>query len=128
MDKKKFMIIDDDADDRFFFKEVITKKINSAACVEAYDCADALSQLRKADQLPNFIFLDVNMPRMNGRDCLKQLKRDGKLKQIPVIMYSTSFSEESIKEFHQLGASMCLNKPTDMNKLPAQIMEAIKGL
>lgn len=128
MDKKKIMIIDDDADDRFFFKEVITKKLNSAACVEAYDGADALSQLRKADQLPNFIFLDVNMPRMNGRDCLKQLKRDGKLKQIPVIMYSTSFSEESIKEFHQLGASMCLNKPTDMNKLPAQIMEAIKGL
>lgn len=126
MEKTNFMIIDDDADDRFFFKEVITKMLNSVVCLEANDGADALNQLGKAEQLPHFIFLDVNMPRVDGRKCLKQLKSDGKLKSIPVIMYSTSFSEESSNEFLKLGASSCLNKPTDMNKLPAQIMEAIK--
>lgn len=129
MEKIFFMIIDDDSDDRFFFKEaVLTKILNSAVCLEAYDGADALSQLRKAEQLPNFIFLDVNMPCMDGRECLKQLKRDGKLKHIPVIMYSTYFSEESINEFLKLGASSYFNKATDMNELPAQIMEAIKDL
>jgi CheY-like chemotaxis protein len=128
MEKNIFMIIDDDDDDRFFFKEVITKMFHLAVCVEVYDGADALSQLRKAEKLPNYIFLDVNMPRMDGRECLKQLKKDASLKHIPVIMFSTSFTEKSINEFHKLGASNCLNKPTDMNKLPEQIMEAIKGL
>lgn len=122
------MIIDDDEDDRFFFKEVIAKMLNSAVCLEAYDGADALGQLQKAEQLPNFIFLDVNMPRMDGPECLKRLKRDGKLKHIPVFMYSTSFSEKSIDEFHRLGASSYLTKPTDMNKLPEQILDAIRNL
>lgn len=128
MENKKFMIIDDDEDDRFFFKKVITKMSDSSVCVEANGCADALSQLRNTEQLPHFIFLDVNMPCLDGRDCLKQLKADEKLKHIPVIMYSTSFSEESINEFRRLGASAYLNKPTNMNKLPAQIIEAIKEL
>lgn len=94
MKKQFFMIIDDDEDDRFFFKEVITEMLDSAVCVEAYDGADALDQLGKAEELPNFIFLDVNMPRMDGSECLKELKRDAKLKSIPVIMYSTTFSQE----------------------------------
>ncbi len=128
MEKKIFMIIDDDDDDRFFFKEVITEILNSAECIEAYDGADALDQLGKAEELPNFIFLDVNMPRMDGRECLKELKRDAKLKSIPVIMYSTTFSRESINEFLKLGASSYLTKPTDVNKLPAQILEAVKDL
>ncbi len=62
---------------------------------------------------------------MDGRECLKQLKRDAKLKHITVIMYSTSFSQDSINEFHKRGASTYLNEPTDMNKLPAQILESL---
>lgn len=123
---KIFMIIDDDTDDRFFFKEALRKMLSSVECLEANDGIEAIELLRKAEQLPTFIFLDLNMPRMDGRECLKQLKRDDKLKHIPVIMYSTSFSEESINELYELGASRFLNKPTDMNKLPAQIFEAIR--
>lgn len=128
MDRKNFMIIDDDSDDRFFFKEVITEIFISSICLEAKSGTDALQQLRNAEHLPDYIFLDINMPRMNGSDCLKQLKEDANLKGIPVIMYSTSFTEESIKEFDKLGASSYLNKPTDMNSLPALIIEAIRGL
>lgn len=124
--KKNFLIIDDDQDDRFFFKEAIEGMFNSSVCLQANDGADALNQLRKAKQLPDFIFLDVNMPRMGGRECLKELKKDAKLKRIPVIMYSTSFSKESIEEFRTLGSSHYLTKPTDMNKLPEQISKAIK--
>ncbi len=128
MEQKYFMIIDDDADDRFFFQDALTKMPNSVQFVEANGCEEALEILITAEQLPHFIFLDINMPRIDGRECLKQLKSVVKLKHIPVIMYSTSFSEESINEFHELGASSYLNKPTDMNKLPAQILEAIKDL
>lgn len=127
MEKNVFMIIDDDEEDRFFFKEIVLAKIfHSAICLEAYDGKDALLQLRKAKLLPNFIFLDVNMPRMDGHACLKELKRDEKLKHIPVIMYSTSFSKESITEFYKLGALSHIIKPTDMNKLRPQILEAMK--
>jgi CheY-like chemotaxis protein len=129
MEKKIFMIIDDDEDDRFFFKEAVVKKmINSPLYIEANDGEDALRKLLKVKQLPDFIFLDINMPCMDGRECLIQLKQDDKLKHIPVIMYSTSFSEKTINEFHKLGASNCMIKPTDLNKLPAQISEVIRGL
>lgn len=128
MEKKTFMIIDDDEDDRFFFNEALTNILSSTICLEANNGEEALKLLRKYELLPHFIFLDVNMPRMDGHECLKHLKEDEKLKHIPVIMYSTSFSEESINEFHKLGALGFLNKPTDINKLPAQIIEAIKDL
>ena len=121
-----FMIIDDDEDDKFFFKEALEEMTNPSICHGANDGVDALNQLRKAEQLPDFIFLDVNMPRMDGKECLKELKKDAKLKNIPVIMYSTSFSHESIEEFRKLGSSHSLLKPTDMKKLPAQILIAIK--
>lgn len=119
------MIIDDDADDRFFFKSALSKMRLTMDCIEVNGGKEALELLRKAIQLPDYIFLDINMPRIDGRECLKQLKSDEKLKHIPVIMYSTSFSEESIIEFHKLGALSCLFKPTDLKKLPAQILEAI---
>ncbi len=123
--EKKIMIIDDDQDDRFFFREALTEILSSAVCVEANDGIDALNQLRKVEQLPDFIFLDINMPRMNGKECLSELKKDVKLKNIPVIMYSTSVSPECIKELKALGSSSYLSKPTDLNKLPEQILAAI---
>ena len=128
MDTTYFMIIDDDADDRFFFNEVVTKTLGSIACIEAEGCEEAIEILRTAVQLPHYIFLDINMPRLDGRDCLKQLKKDASLKHIPVIMYSTYFSKETIKEFRTLGASSYLNKPTDISKLSAQILEVVKDL
>ena len=121
-----FMIIDDDEDDKFFLKEATESMFNFPICLEANDGSDALNQLRKVEQLPKFIFLDVNMPRMDGKQCLKELKKDAKLKTIPVIMYSTSFSKESIEEFRSLGSSHYLLKPTAMNKLPEQILIAME--
>jgi len=120
------MIIDDDADDKFFFKEATESMFISSVCLEANDGADAVNQLRKVEQLPDIIFLDINMPRIDGRECLKELKRESRLKSIPVIMYSTSFTDRTIAELQALGASDYLTKPTDINKLPAQIHEVIR--
>jgi len=125
MIQKIFMIIDDDSDDRFFFKEAIKKMLPPPICLEADSGIAALELLRSAEQLPDFIFLDINMSRMDGRECLTELKKDAKLKSISVIMYSTSSSEKSIAEFFKLGALSYLNKPTDLNKLSEQIYEAI---
>ncbi|MEO7991340.1 MAG: response regulator [Chryseolinea sp.] len=126
MEKKIVMIIDDDTDDRFFFKEALTEMPSSIECLEAKGSREAFELLRRAEKLPDFIFLDINMPIMDGRECLKELKKDADLKSIPVIMYSTSFTDKSIAEFRALGAYHYLNKPTDVNKLSEQILEAIK--
>jgi len=120
------MIIDDDEDDRFAFTSALKEMLSSTECMEAESGDKALVQLRESEILPDFIFLDINMPRMNGYDCLKELKGDKKLQNIPVIMYSTSFNEKSINEFRTLGASSYLNKPNDLSKLPEAIIEAIK--
>ena len=128
MENKYFMIIDDDEDDRYFFKDVIKNLHSSIECLEANGCEEGIELLRTATKLPHFIFLDINMPRLDGRECLKRLKNDISLKHIPVIMYSTSFSKETIKEFQTLGASNYLHKPTDLNNLPKQIREVIKDL
>lgn len=128
MKKKNFMIIDDDADDRFFFKEALTTIPGSEKFMEANGCEEAIELLKTTEQLPHFIFLDINMPRLDGQECLRQLKKDAKLKHIPVVIYSTSFSEESIGEFYTLGASNYLKKPTDISKLPNQIIDVIKDL
>lgn len=125
MEKKIVMIIDDDEDDRFFFKEAIEGMVNFSVCREAKDGVDALNQLRTAKKLPDFIFLDVNMPRMDGKECLKELEKNANLKNIPVIMYSTSFTDKSIAEFRALGAYHYLNKPMDMRKLSEQILRAM---
>ena len=120
------MIIDDDEDDRFAFTSALKEMLSSTECMEAESGDKALVQLRESEILPDFIFLDINMPRMNGYDCLKELKGDKKLQNIPVIMYSTSLTEQSIKEFRTLGASSYLIKPNDLSKLPEAIIKAIK--
>ncbi len=120
------MIIDDDEDDRFAFTSALKEMLSSTECMEADSGDKALLQLRESEILPDFIFLDINMPRMNGYDCLKELKGDKKLQNIPVIMYSTSLTEQSIKEFRTLGASSYLIKPNDLSKLPEAIIKAIK--
>jgi CheY-like chemotaxis protein len=125
MEKAIFMIIDDDEDDRFFFKEALEQIHKSIVCLEATDGADAIEVLHKASVLPDFIFLDMNMPRMDGRECLKELKNDVLLQKIKVVMYSTFFSEQSIAEFLDLGASTYLKKPTDLNNLLGQIKDAL---
>lgn len=125
MVQKKVMIIDDDEDDRFFLKSALRKIFAIADCIEAKTGQEAFELLSKASELPSYIFLDINMPCMNGRDCLKKLKSDERFKNISVIMYSTSFTERTIKEFRELGASNHIQKPSDLKKLPEQILEVI---
>ncbi len=116
------MIVDDDADDCEFFCEAVTEINSSNECLMAQDGKDALKTLRSGiKQLPDFIFLDLNMPLMNGKSCLKELKNDVKLKNIPVIIYSTSSHPKDIEETHELGATHFLVKPSSFQKLKTEI-------
>jgi CheY-like chemotaxis protein len=122
---KTFMIIDDDPEDRYFFRIAVSEIDESIKCIEAMDGENALAILDTIDILPDFIFLDVNMPKMWGSECLRYLKSDCRLAQIPVVMYSTSFSQMTIDEFISLGAAHCLIKPFDLDSLPGKIIDVI---
>ena len=125
-ENKLLMIVDDDKDDRFFFRSAVRKNNPSYDCIEATNGADALQQLRNAEQLPDFIFLDLNMPKMDGRECLKELKKDKTLKKIPVIIYSTSDYKLDKKVTKEMGANYFLTKLSDIYPLPEELVKAMK--
>jgi CheY-like chemotaxis protein len=124
--RKILMVVEDDVDDRLYFCNAV-KEIDAAyECLEAWNGAQAIQILRKAKQLPEFIFLDINLPLMDGLDCLEKIKEDEQLKNIPVIIYSTSQYQKNYDYTRELGASYFITKPKDINKLPQLIIEAME--
>jgi len=96
---------DDDADDREIFCEAI-REINPAIkVVLGKDGEETLKILSVQKELPNLIFLDINMPKMDGIECLAKLKSDDRLKGIPVIIYSTTSNKSDQSRIALLGAS-----------------------
>jgi CheY-like chemotaxis protein len=111
------LIVDDDSEDRELFREAIAEIDPSIRCYSAQDGKDALREMNHGLDLPDFIFLDINMPVMNGRECLIEIKKHTRLRHIPVIMYSTTSDTMEIKGFYSLGAHDFLIKPRNFKKL-----------
>jgi len=111
------LYVDDDAEDWDFFNEAIKQIDPTIKCLMASNGKAALETLKSASVLPDYIFLDINMPLMDGKTCLVELKKNDKLKHIPVIMYSTTSDTREIKECYQLGAFDFLIKPNVFQKL-----------
>ena len=96
---KSLLIVDDDADDRSLFLEAVKDVDDTIVCFEANDGQQALEMLNNMDgSLPDFIFLDLRMPRYNGEKCLFEIKKTERLKNIPVIIYTTSKNVEESKQ------------------------------
>jgi len=114
----RFLLVDDDVDDILIFKEVLQDINPFINFSSAADGQEALSILKTQDtKLPDVIFLDLNMPRMDGMECLTALKKDKELRHIPVIMYTTSSRSKDIEETMQKGAVCFITKPTNLKEL-----------
>ena len=123
---KIFFIADDDSDDREIFIEALKGIDEYCDCITAFDGQEALFKLTKGMlKLPDFIFLDLNMPRMSGKQCLTEIKKDKKLQQIPVIIYSTSAEKKDIEETIKLGAAFFLQKPNRFDDLSRALANII---
>jgi CheY-like chemotaxis protein len=115
---KKLFIIDDDVEDQEIFMEAVREVDKSIQCYSATSGDDAMRQLEmEVVVLPDLIFLDMNMPKLNGKQVLKEIKSTRSLKGIPVIMYSTSFAPRDIEEINELGAAYHLLKPSRFEDL-----------
>lgn len=106
------LIVDDDVDDMQLFIESAMEVGENIHCVGAYDGQQALQHLNdEKNTLPDYIFLDLNMPRINGKKCLEQIKKTERLSHIPVIIYTTARELEAARELRRLGAVHFISKP-----------------
>jgi CheY-like chemotaxis protein len=113
---KRLFIIDDDVEDQEIFMEAVKEVDGAIQCFTSTNGEEALEELERS-VLPDLIFLDLNMPKLNGKQILREIKNRSILKPIPVIMYSTSFAPRDIEEISQLGAAFHLLKPSRFDDL-----------
>lgn len=123
----EFLLVDDDSDDSDLIVEVLTEIDSTVKYTYAMDGPEAFDMLEKG-YLPSIIFLDINMPRMNGWQCLSKLKANSRFKNIPVMMYSTSSFPHEIAKAFELGALAFFTKPNYFALLKKNIKIVLDAL
>jgi CheY-like chemotaxis protein len=115
---KSLFLIDDDGDDLELLSEAISAIDKDVVCYESTDSESTLKALKR-NSLPvaDLIFLDLNMPRVDGRQFLASIKKLPEYQHIPVIIYSTSSLQRDIDETKELGAAYFLTKPASLQEL-----------
>jgi len=120
------LLADDDEDDCLFFKEALDEITISADFSTVHDGVQLMDYLQtNILNLPDVLFLDLNMPRKNGLECLDEIKRDDKLKNLPIIIFSTSLDSEIVNILYLKGASYYIRKPGEFSKLKSVIEKAL---
>ncbi|HNP32943.1 MAG TPA: response regulator [Flavobacterium sp.] len=112
------ILADDDEDDRMLFKDAFEElKINTKVNM-FNDGVELMDYLNSPDSiLPNVLFLDLNMPKKNGIECLCEIKSNKRFNDIAIAIFSTSSSEEHIEETFVQGANIYIKKPSDFTTL-----------
>ena len=107
---KKILLVDDDREDQYLFMEALDTLNLSVQCKTVSNGKEALKHLDLISQY-EFIFLDLNMPMMNGLECLQALKHHAKYKDIPVIIFTTSTNAHEMENCLSMGAKSLFHKP-----------------
>ena len=119
------LIADDDPDDRLMTKEALEENYLLNALYFVEDGEQLLDFLKRQGKFadpkisprPGLILLDLNMPKKDGREALKEIKSDPELKSIPVIVFTTSKAEEDIIKSYNLGVNCFITKPVTFSGL-----------
>ena len=115
-------VVDDDLDDQELLIEALREIDSTIECFTAINGQEGLKKLEsKSIPLPSLIFLDLNMPRVNGRKFLHEIKNNPLLQSIPVIIYSTSSNPRDMEELQHLGATDYLVKQVDFSILKEKL-------
>jgi CheY-like chemotaxis protein len=122
----KILLAEDDSDDCNFFKEALKELALPTLPNTVQDGEQLMQQLTTAaNELPDVFFLDLNMPRKNGFECLSEIKLNKKRSQLPVIIYSTSFHNTIADILYRNGATFYIDKPTDISALKKTVQQII---
>ena len=120
---KTFFLIDDDVDDIFLFREVLESIDPELKFLSAENGEIGLQMLKTSGDLPDIIFLDLNMPKMDGREVLKMVKSNEMYRKIPVIVFSTTKNQLEVRRCYDLGANTYIVKPVSYDTLVETIRE-----
>jgi CheY-like chemotaxis protein len=123
------LLADDDTDDCIFFKEALGELMLSTNLTTVND-GEQLMQLltNETNELPHILFLDLNMPRKNGFECLSEIKQNEKLKELPVIIFSTSFEKEVVNLLYKNGAQYFIRKPSEFSQFKKIIQQSLVAI
>lgn len=127
MDKLRILLVDDDEDDRQFFADALNGiELNTELrqLENGKSCIDYLIQ--ETENPPDLVFLDLNMPIMNGFECLEAIRRTPHLKDLLVAIYSTSSAERDIEETFEKGANIYIKKPSSFSELKKSLKQVVK--
>ncbi len=119
------LTVDDDEEDIEIFIEAIRDIDRSIICMVARSAEEALTILNSDMDLPEYIFLDINMPKVDGNICLREIKKDERFSKIPVIMYSTYTGKRELETYKQMGAGY-LVKQNNYNDLVVELKKVLK--
>ena len=124
---KNCLMIDDDIDDQDIFQIALADLKIPVTCIFAFDGQEAIRLLEKdSPPSPDIIFLDINMPKMNGKECLAVIKASLKSRNIPVVIYSTSSEKKIEAEMKSMGAAAYFTKPSSISELTRKLAELIE--
>jgi PleD family two-component response regulator len=113
-----FFLIDNDEEDQEIFSLALKEIDPAINCLFGNNCLSAINQLDADTSLiPFMIFIDMNMPLVNGTRCLQKIKSLSRLKEVPVYMYSTGGDPRAVKEAKELGADDFIVKPSSFQGL-----------
>ena len=114
---KHILLADDDEDDCFLFKNALEELSIPFILTTVYNGEELMEWLRTPErQLPEILFLDLNMPRKNGFECLLEIRSDNKFDQLPVIVFSSAYAPEVIELLYKGGAHYYVRKPDGLEQ------------
>ena len=114
---KHIFLADDDDDDRLLFNDVLKELPANVKLTVARDGEHLMTLLKEVKELPDILFLDLNMPLKNGFECLEEIKHNPRFLELPVIIFSTSSQPSAIEQVYQSGAILYVRKPNDFTNL-----------
>ena len=120
--------IEDDEDDCEFLEETLHDIDNTIQCISYTDAREGIKFLLNTESTFDLIILDINMPLMNGKECLIEIKKHDTLKHVPVVMCSTTLQTKEIKSYFEMGAYDFIVKPASIEKYRDELTVIINSL
>jgi CheY-like chemotaxis protein len=126
LNQLNIVLADDDNDDCIFFKKALEDLKLTTHLIIVHDGEELMNYLYvNSKNLPDILFLDLNMPRKNGLECLTEIKQNKNMKDLSLVILSTSNSKDTISKVFKIGANVFITKPGDFVQLKQVIHHAL---
>jgi CheY-like chemotaxis protein len=120
------LLAEDDDDDAMFFESAVREVDPTSQVVRFVDGLDLINNIASTKR-PSILFLDINMPRMNGYECLRRLRNNSVYQELPIVIFSTAGPTDLIRKLYEAGANHFIVKPNEFNQWKSIIENALNS-